>query len=65
MVKGSGGAVGIAIGKAFVLPDWEWELTEQPIDVNDMPHRAKSSLRISCRRRAAARLCAAYSRRGS
>ncbi|MDF2658921.1 MAG: phosphoenolpyruvate-protein phosphotransferase [Paenibacillus sp.] len=50
MVKGSGGAVGIAIGKAFVLPDWEWELTEQPIDVNDMAfefERLYEGVRIS------------------
>ncbi|MDF2722915.1 MAG: phosphoenolpyruvate-protein phosphotransferase, partial [Paenibacillus sp.] len=36
MVKGNGGAAGIAIGKAFVLPDWEWNLGEHFIDVNDL-----------------------------
>ncbi|MEF3303933.1 phosphoenolpyruvate--protein phosphotransferase [Paenibacillus sp. GYB003] len=36
MVKGGGGAVGIAIGKAFVLPDPEWDLNDYQIDVSDM-----------------------------
>ncbi|RKN86687.1 phosphoenolpyruvate--protein phosphotransferase [Paenibacillus ginsengarvi] len=36
MVKGGGGAVGIAIGKAFVLPDFEWDISDYQIDVSDM-----------------------------
>ncbi|PYI54427.1 phosphoenolpyruvate--protein phosphotransferase [Paenibacillus flagellatus] len=50
MVKGSGGAVGIAIGKAFVMPDWEWELSEHSIDVGDMANefeRLYEGVRIS------------------
>lgn len=35
-IKGTGASPGIAIGKAFVLPTWEWEMPDQPIDVNDM-----------------------------
>jgi phosphotransferase system enzyme I (PtsI) len=35
-IKGIGASTGVAIGKAFVLPTWEWEMTDQPIDVNDM-----------------------------
>ncbi|GAA3407192.1 phosphoenolpyruvate--protein phosphotransferase [Paenibacillus hodogayensis] len=50
MVKGNGGASGIAIGKAFVLPDWEWDMTENAIDVNDMAfefERLHEGVRIS------------------
>ncbi|TNJ67154.1 phosphoenolpyruvate--protein phosphotransferase [Paenibacillus hemerocallicola] len=50
MVKGNGGAVGIAIGKAFVLPDWEWELSDSAVDVNDMAfefERLHEGVRIS------------------
>jgi len=36
MVNGIGASAGIAIGKAFVLPHWEWELPDQRIDVTDM-----------------------------
>lgn len=35
-IKGIGASSGVAIGKAFVLPTWEWEMPDQPIDVNDM-----------------------------
>jgi phosphotransferase system enzyme I (PtsI) len=35
-ISGIGASAGIAIGKAFVLPLWEWEISDQPIDVNDM-----------------------------
>lgn len=38
MIKGSRAASGIAIGKAFVLPDWEWDLPEDIIDVNDLAY---------------------------
>ncbi|RAP78081.1 phosphoenolpyruvate--protein phosphotransferase [Paenibacillus montanisoli] len=36
MIQGIGASSGIAIGKAFVLPNWEWELPEQKIDVADL-----------------------------
>ncbi|MDF2815012.1 MAG: phosphoenolpyruvate-protein phosphotransferase [Paenibacillus sp.] len=36
MIKGNGAAPGIAIGKAFVLPDWDLEFPEDLIDVNDL-----------------------------
>ncbi|ANE47436.1 phosphoenolpyruvate-protein phosphotransferase [Paenibacillus swuensis] len=36
MVKGIGAAAGIAIGKAFVLPTWEWDLPDEMIDVTDL-----------------------------
>src|SRR6185312_8430463 len=35
MIQGIGASSGIAIGRAFVLPNWEWELPEQRIDVAD------------------------------
>ncbi|KRE40510.1 phosphoenolpyruvate--protein phosphotransferase [Paenibacillus sp. Soil522] len=35
MIKGIGASAGIAIGRSFVLPNWEWELPEQKIDVAD------------------------------
>jgi phosphotransferase system enzyme I (PtsI) len=38
MGKGNGGAAGIAIGKAFVLPDWEWDVAEKSVDVADMAY---------------------------
>ncbi|EFM12904.1 phosphoenolpyruvate-protein phosphotransferase [Paenibacillus curdlanolyticus YK9] len=36
MINGIGASPGIAIGKSFVLPNWEWELTDQKIDVADL-----------------------------
>jgi len=36
MIHGLGASQGIAIGKAFVLPHWEWELPDQKIDVSDL-----------------------------
>ncbi|SFI28967.1 phosphotransferase system, enzyme I, PtsI [Paenibacillus sp. UNC496MF] len=36
MIQGIGASTGIAIGKAFVLPNWEWDLPEQKIDVGDL-----------------------------
>lgn len=36
MIQGIGASNGIAIGKAFVLPNWEWDLPEQKIDVADL-----------------------------
>jgi phosphoenolpyruvate-protein phosphotransferase (PTS system enzyme I) len=36
MIQALGASDGIAIGKAFVLPQWDWELPEQKIDVADL-----------------------------
>lgn len=36
MVKGFGGSSGFAIGRAFVLPSWEWELPDEMVDVADL-----------------------------
>ena len=36
MIQGTAASSGIAIGKAFVLPNWEWDLPEQKIDVGDL-----------------------------
>ncbi|MFS0727725.1 phosphoenolpyruvate--protein phosphotransferase [Paenibacillus sp. 1P07SE] len=36
MIQGIGASRGIAIGKSFVLPGWEWDLPEQKIDVADL-----------------------------
>ncbi|XEC96936.1 phosphoenolpyruvate--protein phosphotransferase [Paenibacillus tarimensis] len=36
MIQGVGASAGIAIGKAFVLPNWEWDVPEQKIDVTDL-----------------------------
>ncbi|MFD2670242.1 phosphoenolpyruvate--protein phosphotransferase [Marinicrinis sediminis] len=36
MIKGIGASSGIALGRAFVLPDWEWDLPEQQVDVSDL-----------------------------
>ncbi|HUC93367.1 MAG TPA: phosphoenolpyruvate--protein phosphotransferase [Paenibacillus sp.] len=36
MIQGIGASAGIAIGKTFVLPNWEWDLPEQKIDVPDL-----------------------------
>lgn len=36
MIQGIGASAGIAIGKAFVLPNWEWDVPEQKIDVTDL-----------------------------
>ena len=35
MIQGIGASSGIAVGKAFVLPNWEWEVPDQKIDVAD------------------------------
>jgi phosphotransferase system enzyme I (PtsI) len=35
-VKGIGASAGIAIGKAFVLPAWEWDIPEKNIDVTEL-----------------------------
>ncbi|GIO15606.1 phosphoenolpyruvate-protein phosphotransferase [Cohnella xylanilytica] len=36
MIQGLGASEGIAIGKAFVLPNWEWELPEHKVGVGDL-----------------------------
>ncbi|MDR0271032.1 phosphoenolpyruvate--protein phosphotransferase [Paenibacillus sp.] len=36
MIQGIGASAGIAIGKAFVLPNWEWDLPETGIDAVDL-----------------------------
>ncbi|MBB6671116.1 phosphoenolpyruvate--protein phosphotransferase [Cohnella nanjingensis] len=36
MIQALAASEGIAIGKAFVLPNWEWEMPEQKIDVGDL-----------------------------
>jgi phosphoenolpyruvate-protein phosphotransferase (PTS system enzyme I) len=36
MVKGAAASPGIAIGRAFVLPDWEWEMPETLEEVADL-----------------------------
>lgn len=35
-VKGIGASIGIAIGKAFVLPTWEWDIREERMDPSDL-----------------------------
>jgi len=35
VIHGIGASAGIAIGRTFVLPNWEWELPEQKIGVTD------------------------------
>lgn len=35
-IQGKGASEGIAMGKAFVLPSWEWDIPEKDIDVNDL-----------------------------
>jgi phosphotransferase system enzyme I (PtsI) len=36
MIQGIGAASGVAIGKAFVLPSWEWDLPESRLDTIDL-----------------------------
>lgn len=35
-VQGIGASSGIAIGKAFVLPTWEWDVPEEKMDPSDL-----------------------------
>jgi phosphoenolpyruvate-protein phosphotransferase (PTS system enzyme I) len=36
MMKGIGASTGIALGKAFVVQNWEWTLPDKMIDVSDL-----------------------------
>lgn len=36
MIQGIGAAAGVAIGKAFVLPAWEWDVPDQRLDKVDL-----------------------------
>ncbi|WP_248926493.1 phosphoenolpyruvate--protein phosphotransferase [Paenibacillus hamazuiensis] len=38
MVEGIGASPGIAMGKAFVIPAWEWDFPEKMIDVADLAY---------------------------
>lgn len=36
MIQGVAAAAGVAIGKAFVLPTWEWDVPDQKLDAVDL-----------------------------
>lgn len=36
MIKGIGASAGIALGKAFVLPAWEWDIPDSELNVADL-----------------------------
>jgi phosphotransferase system enzyme I (PtsI) len=38
MIKGIGASSGIAIGRAFVLPAWEWDFPEKSVDVSELAY---------------------------
>lgn len=38
MIKGIGASPGFAIGKAFVVPAWEWDFPDKAIDVTDLAY---------------------------
>ncbi|MGG1553210.1 phosphoenolpyruvate--protein phosphotransferase [Paenibacillus ferrarius] len=38
MIRGIGASSGIAMGKAFVIPTWEWDFPEKMIDVTDLAY---------------------------
>ncbi|MCZ8520251.1 MULTISPECIES: phosphoenolpyruvate--protein phosphotransferase [Paenibacillus] len=38
MVEGIGASSGIAMGKAFVIPTWEWDFPDKLIDVTDLAY---------------------------
>lgn len=38
MIEGIGASSGIAMGKAFVIPTWEWDFPEKLIDVADLAY---------------------------
>ncbi|AIQ12631.1 phosphoenolpyruvate--protein phosphotransferase [Paenibacillus durus] len=50
MIKGIGAAAGVAIGKAFVLPNWEWSMPEtqvNPVDLAQEFERLYEGIRTS------------------
>lgn len=50
MIKGIGAASGVAIGRAFVLPAWEWDVPEQrleKVDLNREFERLSEGIRTS------------------
>lgn len=50
MVEGIGASSGIAMGTAFVIPTWEWELPDELIDVTDLAYefeRLYAGIRVS------------------
>ncbi|QWU13448.1 phosphotransferase system, enzyme I, PtsI [Paenibacillus sophorae] len=50
MIKGIGAAAGVAIGKAFVLPNWEWSMPEtqvNPVDLAKEFERLYEGIRTS------------------
>jgi phosphotransferase system enzyme I (PtsI) len=38
MIRGIGASDGIAMGKAFMIPTWEWDFPEKMIDVTDLAY---------------------------
>jgi phosphotransferase system enzyme I (PtsI) len=38
MIRGIGASSGIAMGKAFIIPTWEWDFPEKMIDVTDLAY---------------------------
>lgn len=38
MVRGIGASSGIAMGRAFVIPTWEWDFPDKLIDVADLAY---------------------------
>jgi len=38
MIRGIGASSGIAMGKAFVIPTWEWDFPEKMIEVTDLAY---------------------------
>lgn len=50
MIQGIGAAAGVAIGKAFVLPNWEWSLPDtqvNPVDLAKEFERLYEGIRTS------------------
>jgi phosphoenolpyruvate-protein phosphotransferase (PTS system enzyme I) len=38
MIRGIGASDGIAMGKAFMIPTWEWDFPEKMVDVTDLAY---------------------------
>jgi len=38
MIRGIGASAGIAMGKAFVVPAWEWDFPEKMVEVSDLAY---------------------------